>query len=66
MSGTKAGGKKCRETNYKLHGDDFYKRIGQKGGQVRSPLKGFGSNPTLARTAGRIGGLKSRKRSKND
>lgn len=64
MSGTKAGAKKARETNYRLHGDDFYARIGQKGGRVKSPLKGFGANPSLAKLAGRLGGLKSRKRSK--
>ena len=26
MSGTKVGGIKARETNYKIHGTDFYKR----------------------------------------
>ena len=65
MTGTKAGGLKCKRTNYMLHGDDFYRRIGQKGGRVRSPLKGFGSNPTLAIEAGRKGGLISRKGKKN-
>lgn len=33
MAGTKAGGEKARNTNYKLHGDDFYKRIGAIGGR---------------------------------
>lgn len=33
MSGTKAGGSKARETNLRLHGEDFYRRIGKKGGE---------------------------------
>ena len=33
MAGTKEGGRKARETNYKVHGPDFYRRIGSKGGQ---------------------------------
>ena len=33
MSGTKAGGMKAAKTNLERHGADFYKRIGQKGGQ---------------------------------
>lgn len=32
MPGTKAGGLKARDTNYALHGSDFYARIGHKGG----------------------------------
>ena len=32
MSGTKAGGLKASETNRKRHGEDFYSRIGRKGG----------------------------------
>lgn len=61
MSGTKAGGLKASMTNKQLHGDDFYARIGQKGGKVKSPLKGFGSNPTLAKLAGKLGGMKSKR-----
>lgn len=44
MSGTKAGGLKCAATNKLKHGEDFYKRIGSKGGKVKNPNKGFGSN----------------------
>lgn len=33
MSGTKAGGLKARNTNLERHGEDFYSRIGKKGGQ---------------------------------
>lgn len=29
MSGTKAGGLKAAVTNRKLHGEDFYRRIGR-------------------------------------
>lgn len=32
MAGTKAGGLKAAATNKKRHGDDFYSRIGKKGG----------------------------------
>lgn len=58
MSGTKAGGLKARATNYKLHGEDFYKRIGAKGGK-NGHTGGFATNPTLARLAGAKGGKKS-------
>ena len=34
MAGTKAGGAKAALTNKKKHGDDFYARIGSKGGQA--------------------------------
>lgn len=60
MSGTKAGGIKARETNYKKHGDDFYKRIGKIGGQ-NGNTGGFAANPELAKTAGAKGGAKSRR-----
>lgn len=32
MSGNKEGGRRAAATNKKRHGDDFYKRIGQRGG----------------------------------
>ena len=41
MVGTKAGGLKARETNRKLHGEDFYQRIGRKGGSKLGVKKGF-------------------------
>ena len=60
MSGTKAGGLKARQTNYERHGEDFYARIGKKGG-VNGHTGGFAANPELARKAGAKGGKKSRR-----
>lgn len=62
MPGTKAGGRKARETNYVKHGDDFYRKIGSLGGRAEtSKPKGFAANPKLAVKAGRKGGKKSRR-----
>lgn len=64
MSGTKSGGRKAAKTNIRLHGKDFYKRIGQIGGRNgKGPnyTGGFAANPELARIAGRKGGKKSRR-----
>lgn len=61
MSGTKTGGKNAADTNKKKYGDDFYKRIGALGGK-RGRTGGFYANRQLARTAGKIGGTKSRRR----
>lgn len=60
MSGTKAGGMKAAKTNLERHGADFYKRIGQKGGQ-NGHTGGFAANGELARTAGAKGGRISRR-----
>ena len=60
MSGTLAGGRKARDTNYKLHGQDFYARIGKMGGQA-GHTGGFKGAPERARTAGAKGGLVSRR-----
>ena len=60
MGGTKAGGKKSAATNKLRHGEDFYKRIGQKGGRS-SHTGGFAANPELARIAGAKGGSISRR-----
>lgn len=69
MSGTKSGGKKASKTNKERWGNDFYKRIGQKGGR-NSKLGGFASEKIgkdgltgkeRAALAGRKGGLKSRR-----
>jgi general stress protein YciG len=60
MSGTIAGGRKAAKTNKKLHGADFYARIGAKGGR-NGHTGGFASNPALARVAGAKGGKKSRR-----
>lgn len=64
MSGTKAGGKKAAITNKKLHGQNFYARIGRLGGK-NGHSGGFASNPELAKEAGRKGGKKSRRGRKN-
>lgn len=61
MSGTKEGGIKAAKTNKELHGDDFYKKIGKKGGKVMGIMKGFAANRELASKAGRKGGLISRR-----
>lgn len=59
MSGTRQGGVKARQTNYKRHGKDFYKSIGKRGGlQHRPDTRPFKTNPDLAKRAGRLGGLK--------
>lgn len=60
MSGTIFGGKKAAITNKLKHGDDFYKRIGSKGGK-NGHTGGFAANPELARIAGKKGGLKSKR-----
>lgn len=60
MSGTVEGGKKCAETNKRKYGPDWYKKIGAIGGRAGS-TGGFANNPALARLAGRVGGLKSRR-----
>ena len=60
MSGTKAGGLKTAKTNKELHGEDFYRRIGQKGGR-NGHTGGFAANPELARIAGAKGGRISRR-----
>lgn len=66
MTGTLAGGRKARDTNYKIHGKDFYKRIGAIGGR-NGHTGGFASNPALARIAGAKGGrISKRGRVKND
>lgn len=69
MSGTKAGGIKAKKTNLERHGEDFYARIGKKGGQ-NGHTGGFKTNLVgkngmtgfeRARYYGRIGGMKSRR-----
>ena len=60
MAGTREGGKKASLKNKQLHGEDFYQRIGRKGGK-NGHTGGFASNPVLAREAGRKGGKKSRR-----
>lgn len=60
MAGTVEGGRKARKTNYEKYGDDFYKRIGARGGKL-GHTGGFAANPELAKIAGRKGGKKSKR-----
>lgn len=60
MPGTQAGGLKAAKTNKERHGQDFYKRIGAKGGQ-NGNTGGFAANRELARIAGAKGGKISRR-----
>ncbi len=60
MAGTFEGGLKASITNKKLHGEDFYKRIGRIGG-ARGTTGGFAANRELARIAGAKGGRISRR-----
>jgi uncharacterized protein len=60
MPGNRIGGKRAAKRNKDLYGDDFYARIGAKGGKATG-MKGFAVNRDLARKAGAIGGRKSRR-----
>ena len=64
MPGTKQGGKYAAETNKLRHGEDFYKRIGAKGGR-NGHTGGFYANRKLASWAGKKGGHISKRRPKN-
>lgn len=64
MAGTKIGGRRAAETNLKKYGKDFYKKIGSIGGKIGT-TGGFHANRELARIAGRMGGLKSKRGKKN-
>lgn len=60
MPGTQIGGKAAAETNKKKYGDDFYKKIGAKGG-LKSRGGGFAAaTPEQVREWGRKGGKISR------
>lgn len=70
MSGTRLGGIKARETNYKKQGKDFYSRIGKMGGR-NGHTGGFASDivgkdgltgSQRASIVGQIGGRKSRRK----
>lgn len=60
MPGTKIGGQRAAKTNKERHGDDFYHRIGKKGGR-NGNTGGFYANPELAKRAGAKGGAISRR-----
>lgn len=63
MAGTKAGGKAAASTNKTKYGSDFYAKIGAMGGK-KGRTGGFYANRELARTAGAIGGRRSRRTKK--
>ena len=69
MSGNRIGGQKAAKTNKAKHGNDFYARIGAKGGR-NGRTGGFASDKVgkdgltgseRARIAGKKGGEKSRR-----
>lgn len=71
MSGTVSGGKKAAKKNIELHGNNFYKEIGRKGGK-RSTTGGFASQKVgkdgltglqRAKLAGAKGGRNGKRRS---
>lgn len=62
MPGNRAGGLKAAETNKRLYGEDFYKKMGHAGGTAwTNKPKGFAANPALAKEAGRKGGSKTKR-----
>lgn len=52
--------RKTGETIKKRYGEDYYQKLGAKGGKKKVP-KGFALNKKLASQAGRKGGLKTKK-----
>lgn len=60
MAGTKEGGRRAALTNKAKYGEDFYAKIGAVGGKL-GHTGGFYANRELARTAGAIGGRKSKR-----
>ncbi len=66
MTQTKAGGKLAAQTIKEKYGSNYYALIGAKGG-ANGNTGGFGAGENgrlLAMRAGRLGGLKSRRRPK--
>ena len=60
MVGTRAGGLKAAKTNKERNGEDFFSRIGKKGGQ-NGHTGGFASSHERAVEAGRKGGKISKR-----
>lgn len=60
MAGTKAGGLKTAQTLKQKYGDDYFSRMGKKGGQL-GHTGGFAANPALAKLAGQKGGKISKR-----
>ena len=64
MGNTKAGGKKVAITNKLKYGDDYYVKMGQLGGRKKVP-KGFARmDKEKVRAAGKLGGTRSKRGSK--
>ena len=63
MAGTKAGGQAAAATNKARYGEDFYAKIGAKGGEL-GRTGGFYGRPDLARIAGAKGGKISKRTKK--
>ncbi len=60
MAGSTEQGKKAAITNKAKYGENFYKLIGTKGGKI-GRTGGFWARRDIARSAGRKGGLISRR-----
>jgi len=60
MAATRDGGLKAAKTVKERYGEDHYKKIGAMGGKI-SRGGGFSANKEIAKLAGKLGGLKSRK-----
>ena len=62
MAGNKAGGLKAAKTNKERYGEDWYARIGRKGGRKSHPAtRYFAMHPEVAKNAGAKGGRISRR-----
>lgn len=62
MSGTSEGAAKTAKTIKAKYGEDYYEKIGSKGGaQNRPDTRAFFKNRELAREAGSKGGRKSKR-----
>ncbi len=61
MAGTPEGGKKASNKIKSKYGEDFFAKIGSRGGKAKVP-KGFAKMPLEKRiAAGRKGGKKSKR-----
>lgn len=56
MAGTKTGGRKAAANIKRKFGDDFYARIGAKGGAAKNSSKGWGTRREFAAEDGAKGG----------
>lgn len=61
MSQTKSGAAKATKILYERYGKNYFKEMGRKGGKVCVP-KGFSENRERASWAGRLGGLRTKRK----